>query len=399
MGAYWTFVDMNSYFASCEQQERPELRGLPVGVVPVMTDTTCFIAASYEAKVFKIKTGTPVWEGKKLCPHIRIIEARPRLYRQIHDKVVEAVHRIVPVHEVMSIDEMVCKPWKNEATLAAALKLGQKVQESIRDHVGDWLSCSVGLAPNVFLAKVASDLQKPRGLSVITPEDIPGKLLGLELTDWPGISHGMEARFHRFGVTTTAEMYRLRIEEMREVFGGIVGERWWKSLRGQTVDLPPIKRYQIGHSNVLAPEFRTTEGATAVVFRMLEKAAERLRHEGFHAQRLEVHVMSATEPFWSRHADFLPCNRTARFVSILRALWNPPTRVPKSVGVNLQKIIPDYDVTLNMFDDPRRANLDAVIDRLNRRYGRTTITRGTALRATKYLSHERIPFGKPSDMR
>jgi len=270
---------------------------------------------------------------------------------------------------------------------------------TIRCRVGEWMFCSVGLGPNVFLAKVASDLQKPRGLSVITPEDIPIKLYGLKLTDWPGIARGMEARHHRYGVTTTQEMYMLRVDEMREIFGGIVGERWWRSLRGLPVDLAPIKRYQIGHSNVLAPEFRTLEGSTTVVFRMLEKAAERLRHEGYHAQRLEVHVLSADEPYWTRHADFLPCNRTSRFMQILRTPWTPPTKVPKSVGVNLQKIIPDNEVTLNMFDEPRRASLEAVIDRLNRRYGRTTITRATELRATQYLSHERIPFGKPSEFR
>jgi len=89
----------------------------------------------------------------------------------------------VPVHEILSVDEMVCKPWKNEATLADALRLGQRIQESIRENVGEWMSCSVGLGPNVFLAKVASDLQKPRGLSVITPADIPHKLFGLKLTD------------------------------------------------------------------------------------------------------------------------------------------------------------------------------------------------------------------------
>ena len=205
----------------------------------------------------------------------------------------------------------------------------------------------------------------------------------------------MEARFHRYGVKTTAEMYLLRRRKCARCSAASWARGGGNRLRGLQVDLPPIKRYQVGHSNVLAPEFRTFEGATAVVFRMLEKAAERMRHEGYHAQRLEVHVMSATEPFWSRHADFLPCNRTARFVKILRALWNPPTQVPKSVGVNLQKIIPDTEVTLNMFDDPRRAKLEAVIDRLNRRYGRTTITRAIALRATRYLSHERIPFGKP----
>jgi len=209
----------------------------------------------------------------------------------------------------------------------------------------------------------------------------------------------MEARFHRYGVHTTAEMYQLRMEDMRQVFGGIVGERWWKSLRGEIVDLPPIRRSQIGHSSVLAPEFRNYEGATAVVYRMLEKAAERMRHEGYHAQRLEVHIISATEPYWTRHADFLPCNRTRRFIKILGSLWHPTIKTPKSVGVNLQKIMPDADVTLNMFDEPRRVALEDAIDRLNRRYGRTTVTSGTALRATQYLSHERIPFGKPGDFR
>ena len=193
------------------------------------------------------------------------------------------------------------------------------------------MCCSIGLGPNIFLAKFASDLQKPRGQSIITLGDIPHKLLRLELTDWPGISKGMEARFHKVGVRTTAEMYALPIKEMRDVFGGINGERWWKSLRGLHVDVPPIKRSSVGHSNVLAPEYRNPEAARSVVFRMLEKAAERMRSEGYHAQRLEVHVFSRIDPFWSRHADFLPCNRTARFVQILDSLWqNPPMSIRRS---------------------------------------------------------------------
>jgi hypothetical protein len=103
-----------------------------------------------------------------------------------------------------------------------------------------------------------------------------------------------------------------------------------------------------------------------------------MRHEGYHAQRLGVHVLSTSEPYWTRRTDFLPCNRTGRFVSILRALWNPPIKSPISVGVNLQKIIPDAEVTLNMFDDARRVSLEEAIDRLNRRHGRTTITRAAA---------------------
>src|SRR4051812_2797089 len=151
---------------------------------------------------------------------------------------------------------------------------------------------------------------------------------------------------------------------------------------------PPIWLFQSTsgfHSNIgrissgksrSADTLATTAPYCPAAIRRRRVAVSQPRQGGSGTQRLEVHVMSATEPFWSRHADFLPCNRTARFVKILRYLWNSPTQVPKSVGVNLQKIIPDMEVTLNMFDDSRRAELEAVIDRLNRRYGRTTITRG-----------------------
>ena len=92
---------------------------------------------------------------------------------------------------------MTVQPWRNEALLADALRLGQQVQDAIRYGAGEWLTCSIGLAPNAFLAKVASDLQKPRGISVLSLDDLPHKLYGLKLTDWPGIARGMERRFQR----------------------------------------------------------------------------------------------------------------------------------------------------------------------------------------------------------
>src|SRR6185312_6972897 len=105
----WLFVDLNSYFASVEQQVRPELRGRPVGVVPAMVDTTCCIAASYEAKAFGVRTGTIVADAKKMCPDIVLVEGRHELYTEFHHKVVEAVETCVPVTAVCSIDEMACR--------------------------------------------------------------------------------------------------------------------------------------------------------------------------------------------------------------------------------------------------------------------------------------------------
>ena len=96
----WLFVDLNSYFASVEQQDRPELRGKPVGVVPMMADTTCCIAASYEAKAFGVKTGTIVADARRMCPDIVLVEARHELYVDYHHRIVEAVESCLPVTAV-----------------------------------------------------------------------------------------------------------------------------------------------------------------------------------------------------------------------------------------------------------------------------------------------------------
>src|SRR5438105_174470 len=102
----WLFVDLNSYFASVEQQDRVELRGRPVGVVPMLADTTCCIAASYEAKAHGVKTGTIVADAKHMCPNIVLVEARHEIYVEYHHRIVEAVETCLPVTAVMSIDEM-----------------------------------------------------------------------------------------------------------------------------------------------------------------------------------------------------------------------------------------------------------------------------------------------------
>src|SRR6201987_2515705 len=159
----WLFLDLNSYFASVEQELRPELRGRPIAVVPVMADTTCAIAASYEAKAFGVRTGTQVGEAKRMCPGIELVEARHELYVDYHKRIVEAVETCVPVSTFMSIDEMACSLMGREQPLMAALDLARRIKQTIQRDVGSPLRCSVGLAPTRYLAKIASDMEKPDG--------------------------------------------------------------------------------------------------------------------------------------------------------------------------------------------------------------------------------------------
>jgi DNA polymerase-4 len=173
----WLFVDLNSYFASVEQEVRPELRGRPVGVVPMMADTTVCIAASYEAKAHGVKTGTVVADAKKMCPEIVLVEGRHEIYTDYHRRIVEAVESCLPVTAVLSIDEMACRLMGRERPLLAAMELGRNVKARILERVGPMLRSSVGLATNRYLAKVASDMEKPDGL-VALPLDILPEALG-----------------------------------------------------------------------------------------------------------------------------------------------------------------------------------------------------------------------------
>src|ERR1700761_6598527 len=193
---HWLFVDLNSYFASVEQELRPELRDRPVAVVPLMADTTCCIAASYEAKRYGVRTGTQVGDAKRLCPNILLVEARHELYVDYHHRIVEAVETCLPVTAVMSIDEMACRLMGRERPLLAALELGRKVKKSIHERVGPMLRSSVGLATNRYLAKIASDMEKPDGIVALPLDVLPEALPRLALRDLPGIGERTEKRLN-----------------------------------------------------------------------------------------------------------------------------------------------------------------------------------------------------------
>ncbi|HVW78020.1 MAG TPA: hypothetical protein VHB45_10435 [Alloacidobacterium sp.] len=148
----WLYLDLNSYFASVEQQLHPELRGRPVAVLPVMAETTCCIAASYEAKAYGVQTGTDVAEARRLCPGIAFVQAQQDAYVHFHRRICEVVQQCLPVEQVLSIDEMSCRLMGRQCEPENAVALAKKIKAKIRSEVGECLRCSIGLAPNALLA-------------------------------------------------------------------------------------------------------------------------------------------------------------------------------------------------------------------------------------------------------
>lgn len=417
----WLFLDLNSYFASIEQELRPELRDRPVAVVPVMADTTCAIAASYEAKAFGVRTGTQVGEAKRLCPGIELIEARHEVYVEYHHKIVEAVELCVPVSAVMSIDEMAASLVGREQPLMAALDLGRRIKASIREHVGLTLRCSVGLAPNRYLAKIASDMEKPDGLVALTPDILKKALSGLVLRDLPGVGARMERRLHECGIRTMPQLLALSREQMNDTWGGIGGEKLWHWLRGEDYNDPELEHQKsISQSHVLPPELRTPEGCYAVAHKLLHKAAMRLRTARLWTTHVSLSIKFAVpkagarkmhnsgipQAGWSHGTTVIECQDSQTLVDALVKLWaqrphDGQYQKPFYVGVWLGNLVPDHLHTLSLFSglesESRRTRLSTTMDTLNQKYGLDTLMPASMLLA-KAAAPTRIAFTSIPDL-
>ncbi len=386
MSLHSLYVDLNSFFASVEQQLRPELRGRPVGVLPVMADTTCCIAASIDAKRYGIKTGTAVWQARKLCKDIVFVQARPATYVEIHHRIVAAVESCTPVGEVLSIDEMACELMGSEREEANAVRLGRQIKQAIYDQVGEVLHSSVGIAPNRFLAKTASNMQKPDGLVVIRQEDLPQRLYGLKLGALNGIGRAMEQRLNQLGIHSVEQLCGASRDMLRRAWNGVEGERYYAKLRGEVVTYAPTQRSSVGHSHVLAPELRDPDNALAVLYRLLHKAAMRLRHYGYCAGGLGLHLSyiktDSGHARWADQARFAPHADTLKLNPVLAQLWQrrPPDPDPiLKVGVTLTDLVEHSQVTRDLFDPgDRHEPLNSVLDQINQRYGPNTLYFGGA---------------------
>jgi DNA polymerase-4 len=403
-------IDLNSFFASVEQQLHPEYRGKPLAVVPTMADTTCCIAASYEAKALGIKTGTQVGEAKKICPEIILIAGDHANYAEYSKRISDAVELACPVSHHPSIDEMVCELMGREREPPRARQIALAIKESIYSNVGVALRCSIGMAPNRYLAKIASDMQKPDGLIGLLPSQLPRAIAHLELRDLPGIGARTEVRLNAKGITTMEQLLALDRNGMHGLFNSIWGDRMYHWLRGAATGddgapIPGDVQKSLGHSHVLAPEHRSPEGSWAVAHKLIHKAAMRLRMEHFYTGSLAVsiryqltreqaearselggregkvkrHYSGIKNSGWGMEARFRDCQDTLTLLEVLRSLWaqrpqGPDFNRPFFVGITLRNLIPEDEHQAELFADPNnRAQLSNTMDKLNLKYGHTTL--------------------------
>ena len=227
----WLYLDLNSYFASVEQQLQPKLQNKPVAIVPTMTDATCAIAASYEAKAYGVKTGTMIYEAKKLCPKLICVQANHENYVMYHHKILAEIDKHIPIEIISSIDEVACKLIGSQKNESKARKIARNIKIGIYKNIGEYIRCSIGIAPNRFLAKTASNLEKPDGLQVLYSKDIPDRIKHFKLSDLTGIGRAMEYRLNKSGILSIQELYNISPKHMRKIWGNVQGEKFWYMLR------------------------------------------------------------------------------------------------------------------------------------------------------------------------
>jgi DNA polymerase-4 len=396
-------IDFNSFFASVEQQERPELRGRPVGIVPVMAETTGCVAISIEAKAAGLTRNVRVADARRLCPGLIIVEARPEVYINYHRRLAAVIAPHVAENKLQSIDELTAR-LHGYLDRAQAEKLARQIKADITREVGPRLRSSIGIAPTWLLAKVASDMQKPDGLVILDDADIPGKLLHLKPGDIAGIGPNIQRRLEEHGITTMAQLYAANAHEFRGIWGGVRGEQVWRLLHGE--DLPYFEHESgktIGHGAVLPPAKRNHADALAAVHRLLQKAAMRLRHAQLYAGALSVSIDYTDDTAWSDGVRLTETQDTLRLTHALNDLWQKrpaqfSRRTPLRTGVHLTELIDLKLHTPDLFEEKTeqtRGKLFAAVDHLNKVLGKNTVYLGGAHGATKdapmRIAFTRIP--------
>lgn len=379
------YIDFDGFFAAVEEQARPALRGRPVGVIPFAgTAATIIIAANARAKRFGVKTGLGVREARRRCPDIRLVPQSPELYARAHRRLLLEIESILPIEAVCSIDEVACRLEPADARDPQAL--GARIKDRIRTRIGRHVTCSIGFGPNRQLAKIASDMDKPDGLTVLHPGRLPGRLLELDLDDLPGIGRRMLRRLEAAGIWSVEDLWNTSPKQLRALWGNVNGERFWYALHGYAVQAEPVARNMFGHGRVLPPDHRDLDHAQDYSRLLAVKAARRMRREGYLARRFGL-WLETKQDRWSGEERLQETSDDHASIIALMALWKRARRVLECRAQVVRVHVAHYDLVreghrqLDLLEPPTAASerwvrISRIIDEINARYAATMVSLG-----------------------
>lgn len=391
-------IDLNSCFATIEQQANSHLRGKPIAVAAYTTSSGCIVAPSIEAKRYGIKTGMRVKDGKVLCPDLIVLPPDPWKYRNVHLKLRRLLSNYTPDVTPKSIDEFVLDFSDFVSNKARPLRaIAKEIKKRIKSEVGDWLTVSIGIAPNRFLAKLASGLHKPDGLDEINKDNFLNCYLKLKLTNLPFIKLGNAIRLNGVGIYKVIDFYNAPLWKLKAAFESINGYYWFMRLRGYEIDGVEFGRRSYGNSYALPKPFSKIEDLSPILSKLVTKMSARLRRAGYKARGVHLAVDYRDGSFWHKGVSFPEDLFDSRdiYKKALRILsFSPYAKPVRSLAVscfNLQKI---NALQLNLLVDvPRKERVVKAVDSINERWGDFVVTPARMLYLSKDAVPDRIAFG------
>lgn len=395
-------VDLNCAFASIEQQNDPELRGRPLAIAAYATGAATIVSSSREARDLGIKTGMRVFEARAIYPAVLVREPNPPLYRAASDQMIDIMERHSPDVLRMSIDEA----SMNLAGTPDLKSLGPEgvaraVKRLIRDEIGQCVTSSVGVSTSIWMAKLASNLDKRDGLQRIDHTNLLSVFRRLQLTDLSGIAEASAARLRRAGINTPEQFLRATSERLRlsgmhaEVAGG-----WGMRLRGFEVGgFESAQRKSYSHSHVLARATASQKELEELLMRLADMVGRRLRAGGRQGKVVSVGVVYRPEAgHFSRQSTLDTPISTGDeiYQAALKLLAaRDPRRLVGTLGVGLSGLVEGAGGQLNLFAEhakPRRERLEAAMDAIRDRYGEDAVQRSRLLGRAPVV-RDRIAFG------
>ena len=398
------FLDFDSFFAHVEKQDDPALWDRPVAVAPTPSPHSGVIACCYAAKALGVRRGMKRAEAESLAPGIVFRHARHDVYIEKHHDIIKVIEAHVPVEKAWSVDEMSIDLKVMELT--KAIDLVAAIKADLATVLGPHVTASFGIARTGLLAKIAAEMNKPDGLVVLHPDDMPGAINDLPLSDIPGVARGMVSRLRRAGVTTTQGLLSLQPKQARKIWGSVEGERLWRALHGEDTEKPETKRGMFGHSRVLARTWRSPEKANECLRILCSHAAQRLRADSYFCTRLSVSVKTQSGERYGldRHfpavRDDFALHRLVdeTFGAILTSVRS---RSFSQVSVVLMGIVHEDDIVGDLFmgrrDDPQRDRAVRAMDEINARYEQMVVKVGAPEALPGGYDGIKIAFGRIPD--
>jgi len=392
-------IDLNSCFATIEQQANPLLRGKVLVVAAYGTENACILAPSIEAKRYGIKTGMRIKEARYLYPDLVIRTPDAPKYRDVHLKFKKIFQDYSPNVYPKSIDEAVIDFRPTQVLFPDLVAVGREIKQRMKEEIGEWIVCSIGIAPNRFLAKLSAGLHKPDGLTVIDHKNLMEVYASCELLDFCGINTRYQARLNSWGIYTPLDFFQASSFALhKQVFKSIVGSHWYHRLRGYEVDDQEFEMKSIGQQYALQKPTANPLELSRLLMKLCEKMGRRLRYAQMQAHGIHIGIRYQDYSYW-HHGEKVPAELYTT-PELYKRAWTvlshqPNPNVISLLSVHCFDLSPAAQSQLELFNEHklRHRKVSAAVDQLNNIYGEFVVTPATMMKMNDTIL-DRIAFGR-----